>query len=283
MKLINKLLGAIAVSLTCSVALAAGSSYPLDTAPNKLNDQAALQNGAKIFVNHCLNCHSAKSLRYSKLRDIGLTDQQIKDSLLFTGDSVGDMMTIAMTVEDGKTWFGAAPPDLSVIARAKSTNAGPPGGDYIYTYMRTFYRDATNVTGWNNLAFPNAGMPHVMWDTQGPRELTSTLVHQVEQDGNKVWQQVTKQFDTQGYWTANAEILTNYTGSGGETHTFKALDPKKAAQYDKDMGDLAAFMTWMAEPVQLERKKIGVWVLLFLGLFFVIAWRLNASYWKHVR
>ena len=108
MKLMNKLLGAIVVSLTCSVAMAAGSSYPLDKAPRKLNDQAALQNGAKIFVNHCLNCHSAKSLRYNKLRDIGLTDQQIKESLLFTGEKVGDMMTIAMTVQDGARWFGAA-------------------------------------------------------------------------------------------------------------------------------------------------------------------------------
>lgn len=283
MKLMNKLLGAIVVSLTCSVAMAAGGSYPLDKAPAKLNDQAALQNGAKIFVNHCLNCHSAKSLRYNKLRDIGLTDQQIKESLLFTGEKVGELMTIAMTVQDGKTWFGAAPPDLSVIARAKSINAGPPGGDYIYTYMRTFYRDTTQATGWNNLAFPNAGMPHILWEQQGPRELTSTLIHQVDKDGKKVWEQITKQYGPEGYWTAKAEVLDGYNGHGGETHTFKALDPKKAAQYDRDIGDLAAFMTWMAEPVQLERKKIGVWVLIFLGLFFVVAWRLNATYWKHVR
>ena len=283
MKMMNKLLGAIALSLTCSMAIAAGSDYPLDKAPDKLNDKAALQNGAKIFVNQCLNCHSAKSMRYNKLRDIGLTDQQIKESLLFTGEKVGDLMTIAMTKEDGTNWFGAAPPDLSVIARAKSRNAGPPGGDYIYTYMRTFYRDMTQPTGWNNLAFPNAGMPHVLWDNQGPRELTSTIIQQVPQDGEMVWQKITKQYGPEGYWTADAEILDNYTGSAGVTHSFNALDPKKAAQYDRDMGDLAAFMTWMAEPVQLERKRIGFWVLVFLGLFFIVAWRLNATYWKHIK
>lgn len=283
MKLFNKLLGAIALSLSFSVAMAAGGLVPLDRAPFKLNDQAALQNGAKIFVNHCLNCHGARSLRYNRLKDIGLTDDQIRESLLFTGERVGDPMTIAMTPQDGSRWFGAAAPDLSVIARAKSTNAGPPGGDYIYTYMRTFYRDTTQLTGWNNLAFPNAGMPHVMWDHQGPREMTSRLIHQVERDGQTVWEQVTKVYDTQGYWTADVQVLNNYTGSGGQSFSFRALDPKAAAQYDRDMADLAAFMTWMGEPALLKRKQIGVWVLLFLGIFFVFAWRLNATYWKHVK
>lgn len=283
MKLMNKLLGAIAFSLTCSVAIAAGPAIPLDKAPFKLNDQAALQNGAKIFVNHCLNCHSARSVRYSRLKDIGLTDEQIKESLLFTGEGVGDMMTISMTAQDASRWFGAAAPDLSVIARAKSINAGPPGGDYIYTYMRTFYRDTTQLTGWNNLALPNAGMPHVMWDHQGPRELTTTNIQRVERDGQQVWEKLTKQYDSEGYWTAQVEILNGYTGSGGESFSFRALDPKRAAQYDRDMADLAAFMTWMGEPVQLKRKQIGVWVLIFLGLFFVVAWRLNATYWKHIK
>jgi ubiquinol-cytochrome c reductase cytochrome c1 subunit len=193
------------------------------------------------------------------------------------------MMTIAMTPADGTMWFGAAAPDLSIIARAKSRNAGPPGGDYIYTYLRTFYRDTTKPTGWNNLAFPNAGMPHVLWDLQGPRELTSTVVQQVETDGKPAWERVTTVYDSEGYWTSNVEPLVDFRGPASETHRFKALDPKLAAQYDNQMADLAAFMTWMAEPVQLQRKKIGVWVLLFLGIFFVIAWRLNASYWKHVK
>lgn len=283
MKMFNKLIGAIALSMACGVAVAAGGGFPLETAPNRLNDQAALQNGAKIFVNNCLNCHSAKSLRYNKLRDIGLTDQQIKESLLFTGEKVGDLMTISMSSADAKNWFGAAPPDLSVIARAKSINAGPSGGDYIYTYMRTFYRDTTKATGWNNLAFPSVGMPHVLWDQQGPRELTTTVTHEVDKGGKKVWEKVTTVYGPQGYWAAKAETLNGYSGHGGTTHAFKALDPKKSAQYDRDIADLSAFMTWMSEPVQLDRKQIGVWVLMFLGLFFLVAWRLNAAYWKHIK
>lgn len=281
--MIKKLLGAIALSLTCATAMAAGGTIPLDKAPNRLNDQAALQNGAKLFINYCLNCHSATSMRYNRLRDIGLTDIQIRENLLFTGEKVGDLMTIAMDRKDAASWFGAPAPDLSVMARAKSINAGPPGGDYIYTYLRTYYRDTTKPTGWNNLAFPNAGMPHVLWDLQGPRELTTTTIHQVERDGKQVWEKIETKYGPQGYWDAKAEILTNYRGAATESFAFKALDPKRAAAYDDQVADLSNFMTWMAEPVQLKRKQIGVWVMIFLGIFLVIAWRLNASYWKHVK
>ncbi|AWB34884.1 cytochrome c1 [Orrella marina] len=281
--MIKKILGAIALSLTCATAMAAGESITLDKAPNRLNDQAALQNGAKLFINYCLNCHSATSMRYNRLRDIGLTDIQIRENLLFTGEKVGDLMTISMDRKDAAAWFGAPAPDLSVMARAKSINAGPPGGDYIYTYLRTYYRDTTKPTGWNNLAFPNAGMPHVLWDLQGPRELTTTTIHQVERDGKQVWEKVETKFGPQGYWDAKAEVLDNYRGSATESFAFKALDPRRAAAYDDKVADISNFMTWMAEPVQLKRKQIGVWVMIFLGLFLVIAWRLNASYWKHVK
>ncbi|WP_193853034.1 cytochrome c1 [Orrella marina] len=283
MNMIKKILGAIALSLTCATAMAAGESITLDKAPNRLNDQAALQNGAKLFINYCLNCHSATSMRYNRLRDIGLTDIQIRENLLFTGEKVGDLMTISMDRKDAAAWFGAPAPDLSVMARAKSINAGPPGGDYIYTYLRTYYRDTTKPTGWNNLAFPNAGMPHVLWDLQGPRELTTTTIHQVERDGKQVWEKVETKFGPQGYWDAKAEVLDNYRGSATESFAFKALDPRRAAAYDDKVADISNFMTWMAEPVQLKRKQIGVWVMIFLGLFLVIAWRLNASYWKHVK
>ena len=141
---------------------ASSSSFPLDAAPKRVNSEAALQNGAKLFVNYCLNCHGAVSMRYNRLRDIGLTDEQIKQNLLFSGEKVGDMMTVAISPKDAKAWFGAMPPDLSVIARAKGT-------DYLYTYLRTFYKDETKATGWNNMAFPSVGMPHVMWELQGVR------------------------------------------------------------------------------------------------------------------
>ena len=281
--MIKKLLGVVALSLSCATAMAAGDTILLDKMPERLNDQAALQNGAKLFINYCLNCHSASSMRYSRLRDIGLTDDQIRENLLFTGEKVGDLMTIAMSPADAKAWFGAAAPDLSVIARAKSINAGPSGGDYIYTYLRTFYRDTTRPTGWNNLAFPSVGMPHVLWDLQGPRELTTTTVHQVERDGKPVWERIVTNYDSQGYWNAKAEVLNDYRGSASQSYTFKPLDTKRAAAYDSQVADLTNFLTWMAEPVQLKRKQIGVWVMIFLGLFLVVAWRLNASYWKHVK
>jgi ubiquinol-cytochrome c reductase cytochrome c1 subunit len=281
--LIKKLLSVIALTVACVTAQAAGGDYALEKAPNRLTNQAALQNGAKMFVNYCLNCHAATSMRYNKLRDIGLTDTQIKDNLLFSGEKVGDLMKVAMTSVDAKTWFGAPPPDLSVIARAKATINGPSGADYIYTYLRTYYRDTTKPTGWNNLAFPNAGMPHVLWERQGPREYTSVVVHEVEKDGKKSWERVTKVYGPQGYWTATTEPMVDYTGKATSGHGFKALDKARATAYDSDIADLTAFLTWMSEPAQLLRKQIGVWVLLFLGIFFVVAWRLNASYWKHVK
>jgi len=281
--LIKKLLSVIALAVACVTAQAAGGDYALEKAPNRLTNQAALQNGAKMVVNYCLNCHAATSMRYNKLRDIGLTDTQIKDNLLFSGEKVGDLMKVAMTSVDAKTWFGAPPPDLSVIARAKATINGPSGADYIYTYLRTYYRDTTKPTGWNNLAFPNAGMPHVLWERQGPREYTSVVVHEVEKDGKKSWERVTKVYGPQGYWTATTEPLVDYTGKATSGHGFKALDKARATAYDSDIADLTAFLTWMSEPAQLLRKQIGVWVLLFLGIFFVVAWRLNASYWKHVK
>lgn len=148
------------------VALAGGATLHLDTAPDKANDMAALQNGAKIFVNYCLNCHSASYMRYNRLKDVGLNDDQIRDNLMFTADKVGEPMRIAMQRNDAKVWFGAAPPDLTVIARARASENGT-GADWLYTYLRSFYRDENRPTGWNNVIFENVGMPHVLWDLQG--------------------------------------------------------------------------------------------------------------------
>lgn len=155
-----------ALLLAPILAFASGAELHLDHAPDRSNDKAALQNGAKIFVNYCLNCHSASYMRYGRLKDIGLTDQQIKDNLLFTADKVGEPMRIAMRRADARAWFGVAPPDLTVIARARSSEFGS-GADWLYTYLRTFYRDEERPTGWNNVVFENVGMPHVLWELQG--------------------------------------------------------------------------------------------------------------------
>jgi ubiquinol-cytochrome c reductase cytochrome c1 subunit len=234
-------------------AQAAGGGLAWDKAPNKSNDMAALQNGAKLFVNYCLNCHSAAFMRFNRLQDIGLTEQQIKNNLLFTTDKVGETMKAAIDSKQAKDWFGANPPDLTVIARSRS-GAGGTGAVYLYTYMRTFYRDETKETGWNNLAFPNIAMPHVLWELQGERK---PVYFEKEEQGHKVsilkgWQQVTP-------------------GS---------MTP---LQYDEAIGDLVGYLQWMGEPAQNTRVRVGVWVLLFLLCLSFVAWRLNAAFWKDVK
>ena len=234
-------------------AQAAGGGIAWDKAPNKVNDLAALQNGAKLFVNYCLNCHSAAFMRYNRLADIGLTEQQIKDNLLFATDKVGNTMQAAIDPQQAKEWFGANPPDLTLVARSRAGHGGT-GADYLYTYLRTYYRDDTKATGWNNLVFPSVGMPHVLWELQGDRR---PVFEEVMQHGHKV------------------EVL-----KGWNQLTPGTLTP---LQYDQAVGDLVAYMQWMAEPAQGTRVRIGVWVLLFLGLFTIVAWRLNAAFWKDVK
>jgi ubiquinol-cytochrome c reductase cytochrome c1 subunit len=163
----NKLLVAF---LFAPIVALASSEIHLDRAPDKSGDMAALQNGAKVFVNYCLGCHSASYMRYNRLKDLGLSDTQIKDNLLFTAEKVGEPMRIAMQPVESKQWFGVTPPDLTVITRARESEAGS-GADWIYTYLRSFYRDANRPTGWNNVVFANVGMPHALWELQGEQTL----------------------------------------------------------------------------------------------------------------
>jgi ubiquinol-cytochrome c reductase cytochrome c1 subunit len=151
-------------------AFASGGEVRLDKAPDRAGNLPALQNGAKAFVNYCMGCHSASFMRYNRLRDIGLSDEQIRDNLIFSSAKTGDLMTISMPRADAKQWFGAPPPDLTLVARARSTESGT-GADWLYTYLRGFYRDETRPTGWNNVAFANVGMPHALWELQGQQIL----------------------------------------------------------------------------------------------------------------
>ncbi len=155
-----KKLLAIVLAALPGLAFASGASTPLDAAPVNLHDKMSLQRGAQIFVNHCLNCHSAQYMRYARLADLGLTEDQIRQNLLFTSDKIGDPMATTLAARDAKEWFGVLPPDLSLVARSR-------GSDWLYTYMRGFYRDPATKTGWNNTVFPNVGMPHVLWEYQG--------------------------------------------------------------------------------------------------------------------
>ena len=153
-----------------ALALASGAAIHLDRAPNVQGDNAALQSGARTFVNYCLNCHGASFARYSRLTELGLSEQQVRDNLMFTAEKIGETMRVAARPDEQKRWFGAAPPDLTLIARARSSADGS-GADWLYTYLRSFYVDEKRPTGWNNVVFENVGMPHVLWQLQGVQVL----------------------------------------------------------------------------------------------------------------
>ncbi len=267
---------------------AAGGGYPLDHFPKaKLTDQAALQNGAKLFVNYCLGCHSASLMRYNRLQDIGLTEEQIKSNLMFTATKVGDPMRIAMAPNDAKEWFGALPPDLSVTARARASHDGS-GADWLYTYLRSYYRDATRATGWNNAVFANVGMPHVLYDLQGSRGVTIEEIKAVKDEKSGATTGFTKTvvtFDNQG---TRSEQVTKLDGKHLHEGSVVKLGPAVGgkltqAQYDEQIADLVAFMTYVADPSAKTRVRLGVWVLMFLSLFTVLAWWLNREYWKDIK
>ena len=250
----KKILLGLMLSLGLSgAALAAGPSIPYDQAPKRTNDMAALQNGAKLFVNYCLNCHSAAFMRYNRLRDIGLNDKQIAENLTFTTDKIGDTMKANISPADAKAWFGKVPPDLTLVARSRSSRAGP-GSDYLYTLLRTYYRDETKPTGWNNKAYPNIGMPNPLWQLQGEQ---APVYEKVMSHGQEV------------------QVLKGWTQTKPGTLT--------PAEYDQAVGDLVAYLQWMSEPAQNSRVRIGVWVMIFLAAFTVVAWRLNAAFWKDIK
>jgi ubiquinol-cytochrome c reductase cytochrome c1 subunit len=206
------------------------------TAPIDATNHASLQRGAKIFINHCLSCHSASYMRYNRLQDIGLTEKQIKDNLLFAGEKVGDTMTVAMNPKDAKKWFGVVPPDLSLEVRAR-------GADWVYAYMRGFYRDDTTPTGWNNIVYDKVAMPHVLYQLQGEQVLN--------------------------HETHKLELV-----KPGK------LSP---SEYNAYIGDLTNYMAFMAEPGKHQRQQLGWWVLLFLGVMLVLVRKLKKEYWKDIK
>ena len=227
-------------------ALAAEAGFRLDHSPHDPNNLVSLQEGARTFVNYCQGCHGMQYMRLNRLTEIGLSEAQIRDNLMFTAEKVGETMKTAMPAKESKAWFGVAPPDLSVSARSR-------GADWLYTYLRTFYRDPKAATGWNNVVFPNVGMPHALWSLQGERALEVSAVQ--EPGGHErleyKWVQV----------------------SPG------ALSP---VEYDAAVRDLVNFLVYVGEPAATKRKAIGVVVLFVLGVLFILAWLLKREYWKDV-
>ncbi len=258
-RILFALCAAFGVLSLSTPAAAAGDGVAWDTFPaTKLTDRAALQNGARLFANHCLNCHGASFVRYNRLAEIGLTDAQIRKNLIFDpATKVGETMKTTLDARSGKEWFGAAPPDLSLVARSRADAAKGSGPDYLYTYLRGYFRDPGKATGWDNVAFPSVAMPNVLWELQGEQRPL---------------------YDTVKDPHDPAKTLK----------VFKGWEPVKPGalsrtDFDDQIGDLVAFMTWMAEPDQKLRVRIGVWTLIALALLALIMWRLNAAFWRDVK
>jgi len=269
-----------ALLLASGTALASGGpELHLAPAPTDPLDTASLQRGAKVFVNYCLNCHSARFMRYNRLTDLGLTEQQIAENLILTGRFVtpqggatiyvptklGDTMTTSLSPADGKAWFGAPPPDLSVEARVR-------GNQWLYNYFRAFYRDDASATGWNNLVFPNVAMPHVLWELQGPTSLVRTEYanHEEAQSALLAAKGVAALEPVPGGKYAVKTIVADGAGT---------MSP---AEYDHLVADLVNYLDYMAEPHKVHRGRLGIAVLMFLGVLFVFAYWLKREYWKDV-
>ena len=232
----NLFLLAIALLIIAPTFVQANMTAVSVTAPIDASDKQSLQRGAKYFVNYCLNCHSAKYMRYNRLVDIGLTEKQIVDNLMLSGGKIGDTMEVAMNPVDAKKWFGVAPPDLSVEVRAR-------GADWVYAYLRGYYRDSTTATGWNNTVYVKTAMPHILYELQGEQVLN--------------------------HKTNALELIKPGKLSASEYNLFVA--------------DLTNYMAYMAEPTKQSRQHTGWWVLLFLGVLLILAKILKNEYWRDVK
>ncbi len=287
-KFLSAVLTTGVLALGASSASASEAGYPLDPFPmRKLRDQPALQDGARTFVNNCLNCHSAGAMRYNRLRDIGLSEEQIRTNLMFTTDKVGELMKSALTVKDAKEWFGAVPPDLSLVTRARSSGDGS-GSDWVYTYLRSYYRDSTRATGWNNAVYENVGMPHILWESQGQKRGAAIEEIKAVKDAKGLvtgWAKTIVTFDKEGTRTEKTDKL-----EGMNHHASKSVKLDTAeggsmdkAQYDEHIANLVAYLTYMADPSAKQRMTIGTWVIVFLCFFTLFAWYLNRLYWKDIK
>jgi len=260
MKPMRALLGFIVLAATLNVS--AESGLRLEPAPAKRLDVESLQRGARNFVN---NCHSAQYMRYNRLTDFAISEQEIRDNLMFATDKFGSTMTVAMPKADAVAWFGAAPPDLSVEARVR-------GKDWLYSYLLAFYRDEKAVTGWNNLVFNNVSMPHVLWKLSGVQRLVET---EYEDEGKA------EAAVTAAKGLALAERINDHKYVV-KTLTQEASGTMRPVEYAAFVADLVNYLDYIGEPVRNERIKIGIGVLIYLGILLVFAYALKRAYWKDV-
>lgn len=242
---------ALVLTTIPALATAAGGGEGVggfERAYTNLGNKASLQRGAKLFANYCLGCHSARYMRYNRLaEDLGLTEEQVESNLMFTAEKIHEPMTIAMRDADQQTWFGTEVPDLSLTARSRGT-------DWIYNYLKGFYLDPQRPAGWNNTVFPNAAMPNPLWRLQG--------------------------IQVPEYETTTNEF-------GGEERTLVGIHLAQEGrlseeEFDRVVRDLTTFLEYMGEPAKMKRESMGVWVLLFIGVFTFFAFLLKREYWRDV-
>ena len=223
---------------------AGGGNQHLDSAYINLSDKVSLRNGAHTFVNYCLSCHEASFMRYERMaQDLGIDKDTLEQSMMFASEKPGELMRVSMSDQDAKSWFGVVPPDLSLTARSR-------GPDWIYSYLRAFYRDESTPTGWNNTLYPNVAMPHVLYEWEGMREAN----YETSSDGVKV---------LAGYEQLSAGTMS-------------------VQEYDGAIRDLTNFMVYLAEPAKLVRYRIGFWVMAFMLVFVGLSYLLKKEYWRDV-
>ena len=247
----KKLISIVLLAFMPVIGMASSGGVHLESANIDLADQGSLQRGVKYYTNYCAGCHSMRYVRYGQMaKATGLTEDEVKDNLMFKEtEKIGMQMVSAIDAGDAGRWFGAAVPDLSLTARLRHG-----GADWIYTYLKSFYLDDSRPTGVNNIVFPDVGMPHVLVGLQGKQK--AVFKTEKDHDGNE--HKVFEKFEKVSEGQMSAE------------------------EYDAMARDIANYLTWASEPVKLERQRIGMWVMLFLGVLFVLAYMLKKEFWKDI-
>lgn len=242
----KKIIFVLSLLLPMSV-MAAGGNVHLDKAEYDLTDKASLQTGAQLFMNYCLGCHQTQYQRYQRtFEDLGIPIELGQENLQFTGEKPGEHIKSAMPSESGAKWFGAPPPDLTLVARVR-------GADWIYTYLRSFYADESTKFGVNNLVFPDVGMPHALEELQGvPRKTSEKML-------------------------IDGEMVDRYVGIKAD-----GSGELSAAEYDKAVLDLVNYLVYIGEPSRLQSESIGRWVMVFLLVLLVLVLLLKKDYWRDV-
>ncbi len=251
--MMRKLIVGLFIAILPALGLAAGASVPLDTMEPDHTNKASLQRGAALFTNYCMGCHSMEYARYKRVSDdLGIPAELYEENLIFTGAKIGELMKNSMSKEMAASWFGAPPPDLTLESRLR-------GEDWIYSYLRGFYKDESRPLGVNNVVFENVGMPHVLIGWQGLCAVAPRIG-----EGASV--------EPRSGDVRNADICPEWETEG-------SMEPE---EFNRAMYDLTNFMSYMGDPIKVERERLGMFVLIFVAIFFIFAYLLNREYWKDV-